>query len=136
MIFLIISKWFFLYKHKKSKCYLTFFKSCLALIDHYSAALKLYTGVTALYISAVTSNFIFFIISPTGYGCNPRMNYIVRRAFMLNNKEKIKPNCEYISSSVKIKNMTVNIKSCFYPEKSLYEILFSIVSTKLKEKSA
>ena len=52
------------------------------------------------------------------------------------NKEKTKPNCEYKSSSLKIKNMTVNVKSSFYPEKNLYDILFSIVSAKLKEKSA
>ena len=54
---------------------------------------------------------------------------------MLNNK-KIKPNCEYKTNSLKIKNMTINVKSCFYSEKSLYDIFFSIISTKLKEKSA
>ncbi|MCL1858743.1 MAG: hypothetical protein FWF92_05870 [Oscillospiraceae bacterium] len=51
-------------------------------------------------------------------------------------KEKTKTNCEYKTSSLKIKNLTVNVKSYFYPEKNLYDILFSIISTKLKEKSA
>ena len=52
------------------------------------------------------------------------------------NKEKTKPNCEYKTNSLKIKNVTVNVKSCFYSEKNLYDILFSIISAKLKEKSA
>ena len=35
----------------------------------------------------------------------------------------------------KIGNITVNVRSNFYPEKSLSDILFSIVSARLKEKS-
>ena len=51
-------------------------------------------------------------------------------------KNQVVSTCEYKCSSLKINNLTVNIKSRFCSEKSLDDILFSIVSTKLKEKSA
>ena len=52
------------------------------------------------------------------------------------NKEKSKTNCDYMIRSVKINNITVNVKSYFFPKKDLSDILFSIVCTQLKEKSA
>ena len=39
-------------------------------------------------------------------------------------------------STYNIGNLTVKVKSCFYPEKNLYDILFAIASMRLKEKSA
>ena len=54
----------------------------------------------------------------------------------MSDKEKMNTNCEHKSNSLKIKNITVNVKSCFYPEKNLCDILFSIVSIMMKEKSA
>ena len=51
-------------------------------------------------------------------------------------KNQVVSTCEYKCSSLKINNLTVNIKSRFCSEKSLDDILFSIASAKLKEKSA
>jgi len=42
----------------------------------------------------------------------------------------------YQDSSLKFGALRVNVKSFFYAEKSLYDILYSLVSVKLKEKSA
>jgi len=39
-------------------------------------------------------------------------------------------------STYNIGNLIVNVKSCFYPEKNLSDILFAIISMRLKEKSA
>jgi hypothetical protein len=54
----------------------------------------------------------------------------------LTGKEQAEPAYEYKISSLKINNLTVNVKSRFYHEKSLDDILFSIASLKLKEKSS
>jgi len=51
-------------------------------------------------------------------------------------KKLPKINCEQECTSLKINNLTVNIKNNFYPDKRLYDILFSIVNLRLKEKSA
>ena len=40
------------------------------------------------------------------------------------------------TTSLKINNLNVHVTSCFYPEKKLYDILFSIANTRLKEKPA
>jgi len=39
-----------------------------------------------------------------------------------------------VRSTYTVRNLTVNVKSCFYPEKSLSDTLFSIASVKIKEK--
>jgi len=48
-----------------------------------------------------------------------------------------KPNgATQVSTTLKIGNVTVHVKSNFHPGKSLYDILLSIVNTKLKETAA
>jgi len=37
---------------------------------------------------------------------------------------------------LKINDVNIHIKNSFYPDKNLYDILFSLVSTRLKEKLA
>jgi hypothetical protein len=44
-------------------------------------------------------------------------------------------NCEHKTRSYKINNLTVNVNSRFYPKKNLSDIMFSIASARLKEKS-
>lgn len=51
-------------------------------------------------------------------------------------KDKLMPNCAYTTHSMKFGKLTINVKNCFYPEKNLFNILFSIASYRLKEKSA
>ena len=43
-------------------------------------------------------------------------------------------NCKTVS--IKIGDINVNVRSYFHSEKSLYNALFTIVSSRLKEKSA
>ena len=43
---------------------------------------------------------------------------------------------EVKKTTLKIGNLIINVRSHFHPEKDLPEIMFSIASTKLKEKSA
>lgn len=42
----------------------------------------------------------------------------------------------YKITVVKVGDTNVHVKSNFYPKKTLYDILLSIVNTRLKEKSA
>lgn len=51
-------------------------------------------------------------------------------------KKQLEKNCVYKTTSLKIDNLNVHIKSYFYPQKSLYDILFSIANTRLKERPA
>jgi len=53
----------------------------------------------------------------------------------MSDKEIMGSSFEYKSNSLKIDNLNINVKSCFYSEKKLYDILFSLVSKKIKEKS-
>ena len=39
----------------------------------------------------------------------------------------------YETTSLKIGNIKVHVRSSFYPDKSLYDAMFMIASTKLKE---
>ena len=50
--------------------------------------------------------------------------------------EKKPKNCEVKTSSVKVGNVTVNVTSQFKSEKNLNEIMYAIINTILKEKSA
>jgi len=49
--------------------------------------------------------------------------------------EKILKSSAAKTNSIKIGNLRININSSFYPAKKLDDILFSIVTSKLKEKS-
>jgi hypothetical protein len=51
-------------------------------------------------------------------------------------KDQLVTNCAFTTHSIKLGKLTVNVKNCFYPEKDLFNILFSIASNRLKEKSA
>jgi len=51
-------------------------------------------------------------------------------------KDQLTTNYGYTTHSMKFDKLTVNIKNCFYPEKNLFDILFSIAINRLKEKSA
>ncbi len=51
-------------------------------------------------------------------------------------KEQVERNCVYGTTLLRIDNLNIHVKSYFYPQKSLYDILFSIANTRLKEKPA
>ncbi|MBB5337397.1 hypothetical protein [Pectinatus brassicae] len=51
-------------------------------------------------------------------------------------KEEIEVTHACIIATLKINNININIKNCFYPQKSLYDILLSIATTRLKEEFA
>jgi hypothetical protein len=53
-------------------------------------------------------------------------------------KPNVSPNndASYRTNVLRVGDLNVRVKNRFYPDKSLYDILFSIVNLRLKEKSA
>jgi len=51
-------------------------------------------------------------------------------------KKQDKSNCEYVINSLRIGNLTVNIRSGFSCENNLYDIMFRITSLRLKDRAA
>jgi hypothetical protein len=51
-------------------------------------------------------------------------------------KEETIQKFEYTRNTLKIGDLRVNINSAFIPKKSLHDILYTIASVRLKEKSA
>lgn len=51
-------------------------------------------------------------------------------------REQLVTNCAHTTHSMKFGKLTVNVKNYFSPKKNLYDALFSIANTRLKEKSA
>ncbi len=50
--------------------------------------------------------------------------------------EQVETNCVCRTASLKVNNLNVHVTSRFYPQKNLYDILFAIANTRLKEKPA
>ncbi len=50
--------------------------------------------------------------------------------------EQAETNCVCKTTSLKINDLNVHLTSCFYPQKNLYDILFSIANIRLKKQPA